>query len=130
MAVTLRFSISRMKSPADSRMPRPSFLPASVSLIRLYWGSSSRKLLGWLEKLLPSPGTNVLRGFRLLLREVWLTRGSFDWRRCLQQTEHEEPILPLSCNRLQGTSRTGLNVYGGADSCLLYTALEVTVYTC
>ena len=80
MAVTLRFSISRTKSPADSRMPRSPFLPASVSLIRLYWGSSSRKLLGLQEKLLLAPDTNVLWGFRLLLRDEWLTKGSFNWR--------------------------------------------------
>ena len=80
MAVTLRFSISRMKSPADSRTPRSPFLPASVSLIRLYWGSSSKKPLGWQEKLLLAPDTNVLRGFRLLLRDKLLTRGSFSWR--------------------------------------------------
>ena len=76
VALTLSFSMSRMKSPADSRTPRLSFLPASVSLICLYWGRSSRRLLGWLEKLLLHPDTDVLRGFgpRLLLRDEWLTR--------------------------------------------------------
>ena len=130
MALTLRFSISRMKSPADSRTPRSPFLPASVSFMLLYWGSSSKKPLGWQEKLLLAPDTNMLRGFRLLLRDEWLTTGSFIWRSCLQRTEDREPILALSLNRLRVTSWAGLNVYGGPDSCSLYTALEVTVYTC
>ena len=125
----MRFSISRMKSPADSRTPRSPFLPASVSIILLYWGSSSRKPLGWLEKLLLLSATKVLRGFRLLLRDEWLTRGSFKWRRCLRKTEHEEHILPLSLNCLQVTRWTGFNVHGWPDSCSLYTGLEVTVYT-
>ena len=125
----MRFSISRTKSPADSRMPRSPFLPASVFLIRLYWGSSSRKPLGWLEKLLISQDTKVLRGSRLLLQDERLTRGSFNRRKCLRRMLNREPILALSFYCLHATSWTGLNVYGWPDSCLLYTALEVTVYT-
>ena len=76
VALTLRF-MSRMKSPADSRTPRSPLLPASVSLIWLYWDRSSRRPLGWLEKLLLHPDTVVVaRGFgpRLPLRDEWLTR--------------------------------------------------------
>ena len=106
VALTLSFSISRMKSPADSRMPRLSFLPASVSLICLYWGRSSRRLPGWLEKLLLHPD-NRLRG----IRDEWLTRrvtvglraGSL--RKCHLRTPHKGTILALNylnCLKVDG----------------------------
>jgi hypothetical protein len=78
-------------------MPRLPFLPASVSLICLYWGRSSRRPLGWLEKLLLHPD-NRQRG----ISDEWLTRRvtvglrACSLRRGRLMTQLRETILGLN----------------------------------